>query len=75
MTPQKWGFLMPIQVLEAQNLRGPQKLKKTVFLNQFFPTNKSDISEPHVDLLHWNLSWAFTFNISVYEEGSVLCLL
>ena len=22
--------------------------------------------------MHWNLSWAFTVNISVYKEGSVL---
>ena len=36
----------------------------------FFPTNKSVISEPHGDLMHWSLSCAFTSNISVYEEGS-----
>ena len=39
-------------------------------LTNFFPTYISDISEPHGDLLHWNLSWAFTYNISVDEEGS-----
>ena len=76
MTPPKFGFLIQNKVLEAnKNFRGPQKMKKTVFLKNgptnFFPTNKSDISEAHRDLLHWNLSWAFPFNILVYEEGSV----
>ena len=77
MTPPKFGFLIQNKVLEAnKNFRGPQKMKKTVFLKNgptnFFPTNKSDISEAHRDLLHWNLSWAFPFNILVYEEGSVV---
>ena len=75
MTPPKFEFLIQNKVLEAnKNFRGPQKMKKTVFLKNgptnFFPTNKSDISEAHRDLLHWNLSWAFPFNILVYEEGS-----
>ena len=76
MTPPKLGFLMPNKVLEAQkNFQKTPKMKKTVFLKNgptnFFPTNIPDISEPHGDLLHWNFSWAFTFYISVYEEGSV----
>ena len=77
MTPPKLGFLMPNKVLEAQkNFQKTPKMKKTVFLKNgptnFFPTNIPDISEPHGDLLHWNFSWAFTFYISVYEEGSGL---
>ena len=77
MTPPKLGFLMPNKVLEApKNFQKTPKMKKTVFLKNgptnFFPTNIPDISEPHGDLLHWNFSWAFTFYISVYEEGSVL---
>ena len=77
MTPPKLGFLMPNKVLEAQkNFQKTPKMKKTVFLKNgptnFFPTNIPDISEPHGDLLHWNFSWAFTFYISVYEEGSVV---
>ena len=79
MTPPKLGFLMPNKVLEAQkNFQKTPKMKKTVFLKNgptnFFPTNIPDISEPHGDLLHWNFSWAFTFYISVYEEGSVRVL-
>ena len=75
MTPPKLGFLMPNKVLEApKNFQKTPKMKKTVFLKNgptnFFPTNIPDISEPHGDLLHWNFSWAFTFYISVYEEGS-----
>ena len=67
---------MPNKVLEAKKkISGdPKKLRKKFFLKNsptnFFPTNKSDISEPHGYLLQWNLSWVFTFQISVYEEGS-----
>ena len=75
MTPPKLRFLMPNKVLEApKNFQKTPKMKKTVFLKNgptnFFPTNIPDISEPHGDLLHWNFSWAFTFYISVYSEGS-----
>ena len=66
---------MPNKVLEAKKkFQGTPKNEEKKFLKNsttnFFPTNKSDISEPHGYLLHWNLSWVFTFKISVYEEGS-----
>ena len=38
--------------------------------SHILPKIKYDIGEPHGDLLHWTLSWAFTLNISVHEEGS-----
>ena len=47
-------------------------MKKTDFLKNgpsyILPTIKYVISEPHGDLLHWNLSWASTFNFLVHEE-------
>ena len=32
-------------------------------------TNKYLMSRPHVGLLHWNLSWAFTFIILLTRQG------
>ena len=32
-------------------------------------TNKYLMSRPHVGLLHWNLSWAFTFIILLMRQG------
>ena len=47
-------------------------MKKTVFLKKgqsyFLPKIIYDISEPHGDLLHWNLSWASTFNFLAHQE-------
>ena len=51
-------------------------MKKTVFLkngpSHNLPKTKYVISEPHGDLLQWNLSWAFTLIILVHQEGGVL---
>ena len=33
--------------------------------SHILPKIKYDISEPYEDLLHWNLSWSFTFNREV----------
>ena len=48
-------------------------MKKAVFLKNCLSHNlpkiKYGISEPHGDLLQWNLTWAFTFNILVHQEG------
>ena len=50
-------------------------MKKTVFLkngpSHNLPKIKYVISEPHEDLLQWNLSWALTFDFLVHQEGSV----
>ena len=50
-------------------------MKKTDFLKNgpsyILPTIKYVISEPHGDLLQWNLSWALTFDFLVHQEGSV----
>ena len=49
-------------------------MKKTVFLkngpSHNLPKTKYVISEPHGDLLQWNLSWALTFDFLVHQEGS-----
>ena len=79
MTAPKLGFLMPNKVLEAQkNFQKTPKMKKTVFLKKgqsyILPKIIYGISGPHGDLLHWNLSWAFAFDISVYEEGCEGCI-
>ena len=51
-------------------------MKKTGFLKKgqshFLPKIIYDISEPHGDLLHWNLSWASTFIFLAHEERGVL---
>ena len=48
-------------------------MKKTVFLkngpSHNLPKIKYFISEPHEDLLQWNLSWALTFDFLVNQEG------
>ena len=48
-------------------------MKKTVFLkngpSHNLPKIKYVISEPHEDLLQWNLSWALTFDFLVHQEG------
>ena len=44
--------------------------KKTVF-SYIFPKIEYGISGPQGDLQQWNLSWSFTFNILVHQEGSV----
>ena len=50
-------------------------MKKTVFLkngpSHNLPKTKYVISEPHGDLLQWNLSWALTFDFLVHQEGGV----
>ena len=50
-------------------------MKKTVFLkngpSHNLPKIKYVISEPHEDLLQWNLSWALTFDFLVHQEGGV----
>ena len=75
MIPLKVGVSDANLGFGGQKIFGePQKMKKKLFFSKmvqpiFFPTNKSDISEPHGDLLNWNLSWAFTFSISVNEKG------
>ena len=47
-------------------------MKKTVFLKKgqsfILPKIIYGVSGPHGDLLHWNLSWASTFNFSAHEE-------
>ena len=47
-------------------------MKKTVFLkngqSHNLPKIKYVISEPHEDLLQWNLSWASTFDF-LHQEG------
>ena len=49
-------------------------MKKTVFLkngpSHNLPKIKYVISEPHEDLLQWNLSWALTFDFLVHQEDS-----
>ena len=56
-------------------------MKKTVFLkngpSHNLPKIKYVISEPHEDLLQWNLSWALTFDFLVHQEGgaSLSCLI
>ena len=54
------------KVLESKK-GGPLKTGQSHNL----PKIKYGISEPHGDLLQWNLSWAFTFNILVHQEGGV----
>ena len=50
-------------------------MKKTIFLKKgqsyILPKIIYGISGPHGDLLHWNLSWASTFNFSAHEERGV----
>ena len=50
-------------------------MKKTVFLkngqSDILPKIKYGISGPQGELLHWNSSWSFTFNM-VHQEGSVV---
>ena len=52
-------------------------MKKTDFLKNgpsyILPTIKYVISEPHGDLLHWNLSCSLTFNFLVHQEGGENC--
>ena len=65
---------MQNKVLESKkSYRGPQKIRKTVFLKNGTSHNltkiKYVISEPQEDVLQWNLSWAFTFDFLVYQEG------
>ena len=54
-------------------------MKKTVFLkngpSHNLPKIKYVISEPHGDLLQWNLSWALTFDFLVHQEGGGQVLL
>ena len=55
------------EVFESKKWMGLQKMKMKCFsqkkgLSNILPKIKYDISEPHGDLLHWNLSWASTFN-------------
>ena len=45
--------------------------KKTVF-SYIFPKIEYGISGPQGDLQQWNLSWSFTFNILVNQEGGVV---
>ena len=51
-------------------------MKKTDFLKNspsyILPTIKYVISEPHGDLLHWNLSCSLTFDFLVHQEGGGL---
>ena len=48
-------------------------MKKTDFLRNgpsyILPKIKYVISEPHGDLLHWNLSRSLTFDFLVHQEG------
>ena len=47
-----------------------QKMEFLKTLNLiFFTFYQFGISEPHLNLLHWNCAWTFTFNISFYQEG------
>ena len=50
-------------------------MKKTDFLRNgpsyILPKIKYVISEPHGDLLHWNLSCSLTFDFLVHQEGGV----
>ena len=64
---------MPKKVLESKkSYGGAQKMKKNVFLkngpSHNLPKIKYVISEPHEDLLQWNLSWALTFDFLVHQE-------
>ena len=49
-------------------------MEKTDYLKNgpsyILPKIKYVISEPHGDLLQWNLSWALTFDFLVHQEGS-----
>ena len=51
-------------------------MKKTVFLKKGLSLNlpkiKYVISEPHGDLLQWNLSLALFFDFLIHQEGSDL---
>ena len=53
-------------------------MKKTVFLEKgqsyILPKIIYGISEPHGDLLHWNLSQASTFNFLVHDERGEIYL-
>ena len=48
-------------------------MEKTDYLKNgpsyILPKIKYVISEPHGDLLHWNLSCSLTFNFLVHQEG------
>ena len=68
---------MSNRVLESQKkLKGVSENEKNVFLknglSDILPKIKYGISGPQEDLLHWNLSWSFNFNILVHQEGSAL---
>ena len=74
--PQKWGLWCHKRFWSPKNIKGgPQKWNKTVFLKKgpsyILPKIIYGISEPHGDLLHWNLSWASTFNFLVHKERGV----
>ena len=65
---------MPNKVLGSKKYqKGPQKMEKTDYLKNgpsyILPKIKYVISEPHGDLLHWNLSCSLTFNFLVHQEG------
>ena len=53
-------------------------MKKTDFLKNgpsyILPKIKYVFSEPHGDLLHWNLSQASTFNFLVHDERGEIYL-
>ena len=53
-------------------------MKKTVFLKKgqsyILPKIIYGISEPHGDLLHWNLSLASPFNFLVHQEKGDLLM-
>ena len=55
-----------------KKIKGAPKNEKTNILKNgpsyILPKIRYVISEPHGDLLHWNLSWASTFNFSAHEE-------
>ena len=64
---------MPNKVLGSKKYqKGPQKMEKTDYLKNgpsyILPKIKYVISEPHGDLLHWNLSCSLTFNFLVHQE-------
>ena len=58
---------MPKPIPHCSNFRKIIFLKKGQSKNLF--TNKYLMSRPHVGLLHWNLSWPFTFIILLMRTG------
>ena len=66
-----------LSLLDPQNMPKPiphrSNFMKVIFLkkgpSKNLSTNKYLMTRPHIGLLHWNLSWPFTFIILLTRAG------